>query len=70
MNLIMEPSKVGACLKAQVRATLIAVDGTRFIGTNGIMQAVGAPMLNWMFVWVVYAVCWIVASFFVRRGRR
>jgi len=57
MNLIMEPRKVGACLKAQVRATLIAVDGTRFIGTNGIMREVGACPRATLPSFVGYAPC-------------
>jgi len=44
--------------------------GSGLTFTYGIMQAVGAPQLNWMFVWVVYAVCWLVAALWVRRRRR
>lgn len=32
----LEPRKAGKCLKAQVRATLVALDGRWFVGTNGV----------------------------------
>lgn len=32
----LEPKKAGVCLKAQVRATLVALDGRWFVGTNGV----------------------------------
>jgi hypothetical protein len=35
--------------------------------TYGLMQIVGAPELNWCFVWVVYGVWWLVGSFAARR---
>lgn len=34
--------------------------GSLITFTYGLMQAVGAPPLNWMFVWPVYAVCWLI----------
>lgn len=44
--------------------------GSAITFTYGIMQVVGAPALNWMFVWVVYAACWLLASLWVGRRRR
>lgn len=44
--------------------------GSALTFTYGIMQVVGAPPMNWVFVWVVYAVCWLVAGAYVRLGRR
>lgn len=44
--------------------------GSALTFTYGLMQAVGAPQLNWMFVWVVYAACWLAASLWVSRTRR
>lgn len=38
--------------------------------TYGLMQVVGAPGVNWMFVWVVYASWWIVGGALVRRRYR
>jgi hypothetical protein len=38
--------------------------------TYGLMQFVGAPVLNWTFVWVVYAMWWIIAGVVVRRRYR
>lgn len=35
--------------------------------TYGLMQVVGAPALNWMFVWVVYALWWLLGGAVVRR---
>lgn len=43
--------------------------GSAITFTYGLMQSVGAPSLNWMFVWPVYAACWLVAALLVRRGR-
>lgn len=34
----------------------------------GLFQLVGAPPLNWMFVWAVYAVCWLLGGALVRRA--
>lgn len=36
LAIILEPKKAGVCLKAQVRATLVALDGRWFVGTNGV----------------------------------
>ncbi|WP_368762050.1 hypothetical protein [Klebsiella pneumoniae] len=36
LHIILEPRKSGICLKAQVRATLVALDGRWFVGTNGV----------------------------------
>lgn len=36
LDIILEPLKAGICLKAQVRATLVALDGRWFVGTNGV----------------------------------
>jgi len=38
--------------------------------TYGLMQAVGAPQVSWLFVWVVYAVWWIIGGGIVRRRYR
>lgn len=38
--------------------------------TYGLMQIVGAPELNWTFVWVVYGVWWLIAGAIVRRRYR
>lgn len=35
----------------------------------GLLQLVGAPPLNWMFVWAVYAICWFASSWLVKRRR-
>ena len=35
--------------------------GSALTFTYGIMQVVGAPPLNWMFVWMVYGACWVAA---------
>jgi len=54
--------------KATVEALAFAFAGgsvTTF--TYGLMQVVGAPSVNWMFVWVVYATWWIVGGVIVRR---
>jgi O-antigen/teichoic acid export membrane protein len=41
--------------------------GSLLTFTYGIMQTVGAPPLNWMFVWVIYTGCWAIGSVIVRR---
>ncbi len=54
--------------RSTVEALAVAFAGgsvTTF--TYGLMQAVGAPQLNWMFAWVVYALWWIVGGVIVRR---
>lgn len=33
----------------------------------GFMELAGAPPLSWLFVWPVYAACWLVASLLNRR---
>lgn len=38
--------------------------------TYGLMQFVGAPVLNWTWVWAVYAMWWIAASVVVKRRYR
>jgi hypothetical protein len=38
--------------------------------TYGLMQIVGAPELNWTFVWVVYALWWVIGGVVVRRRYR
>jgi hypothetical protein len=38
--------------------------------TYGLMQFVGAPTLNWTWVWVVYALWWVVGGVIVRRRYR
>ncbi len=35
--------------------------------TYGLMQFVGAPVLNWTWVWLVYALWWIIGGVLVRR---
>ena len=35
--------------------------------TYGLMQFVGAPVLNWTWVWLVYALWWVVGGVLVRR---
>lgn len=32
----------------------------------GLMQIAGAPAVSWLFVWPVYAACWLVAALVVR----
>lgn len=57
--------------KSTVESLAIAFAGgsvTTF--TYGLMQFVGAPQANWTFVWVVYALWWIVGSVIVRRRYR
>lgn len=52
-HIILEPRKAGKCLKAQVRATLVALDGRWFIGTNGVTvpqeacPRAGSPSFTW-----------------------
>jgi hypothetical protein len=38
--------------------------------TYGLMQIVGAPQANWTFVWVVYALWWVIGGVLVRRRYR
>jgi fluoride ion exporter CrcB/FEX len=38
--------------------------------TYGLMQLVGAPQANWTFVWMVYALWWIIGGVLVRRRYR
>ncbi len=33
----------------------------------GLLQGVGLPALSWLWVWPVYAVCWLVGLFVARR---
>lgn len=33
----------------------------------GLLQAVGLPTVSWLWVWPVYAACWLVGSFLARR---
>jgi hypothetical protein len=35
--------------------------------TYGLMQFVGAPVLNWTWVWLVYAIWWVLSGVVVRR---
>lgn len=37
INITHEPGKPGHCLKAQVKATLVAANGARYVGTNRVM---------------------------------
>ena len=54
--------------KSTVEALAVAfAGGSVMTFTYGLMQVVGAPSLNWMFVWVVYAGWWIVGGVIVRR---
>lgn len=41
--------------------------GSLITFTYGLMQVVGAPDLNWMFVAFVYGFSWLIGSFVVRR---
>jgi hypothetical protein len=57
--------------RSTVEALAIAFGGgslTTF--TYGLMQIVGAPVLNWTWVWVVYAIWWVIGGFVVRRRYR
>ncbi|MFW6599384.1 hypothetical protein ACQBAU_11860 [Propionibacteriaceae bacterium Y2011] len=36
----------------------------------GLMQVAGAPVISWLWVWPVYAVCWLVASLVIRLRNR
>jgi len=54
--------------KSTVEALAIGFAGgsvTTF--TYGLMQFVGAPQLNWTWVWAVYALWWIAGGIIVRR---
>src|SRR5665811_526507 len=54
--------------KSMVEALAIGFAGgsvTTF--TYGLMQFVGAPQLNWTWVWVVYALWWSAGAVLVRR---
>jgi hypothetical protein len=57
--------------KSMVEALAVGFAGgsvTTF--TYGLMQFVGAPQLNWTFVWAVYALWWIAGGIIVRRRYR
>ena len=57
--------------KSTVEALAIGFAGgsvTTF--TYGLMQFVGAPQLNWTWVWVVYALWWSAGGVLVRRRYR
>lgn len=54
--------------RTTVEALAIGFGGGSLVTfTYGLMQTVGAPPLNWMFVWAVYASCWILGALIVRR---
>lgn len=54
-----------------VRALAIGFAGGSLITfTYGLFQLVGAPPLNWMFAWPVYALCWILGGVLVGRAGR
>jgi len=38
--------------------------------TYGLMQFVGAPELNWTWVWVVFAIWWVIGGVVVKRRYR
>jgi uncharacterized integral membrane protein len=57
--------------KSTVEALAIGFAGgsvTTF--TYGLMQFAGAPVLNWTFVWAVYALWWVAGGAIVRRRYR
>jgi hypothetical protein len=35
--------------------------------TYGLLQVAGLPELSWLFVWPVYAGCWLVGGFLAHR---
>ena len=41
--------------------------GSLITFTYGFLQIAGLPLLSWLFVWPVYAVCWLVGSFLAHR---
>ncbi len=55
--ILREPRKAAPCLKAQVTATLVALDGSVFVGTNGIGRVVDACPRLGMPSFVGYAPC-------------
>lgn len=62
LNIILEPRKAGVCARLQVRATLVALDGRWFVGTNGVRHpqevcpSEGSPSED------RYAPCWNVCQ--------
>lgn len=44
--------------------------GSALTFSYGLLQTVGAPPINWMMVWVVYAACWLAGSLVTRMRRR
>ncbi|HEX7397479.1 MAG TPA: hypothetical protein VF312_08030 [Propionibacteriaceae bacterium] len=58
------------------RRTMVEALAVGFAGgslttiTYGLMQFVGAPQANWIFVWGVYALWWVGGAVIVRRRYR
>ena len=49
--------------KIQVEALAIAfAAGSVLTFGYGMLQVAGAPKISWLFVWPVYAACWLVGS--------
>lgn len=57
--------------RSAVESLAIAFGGGSFTTfTYGLMQFVGAPELNWTWVWGVYAIWWVIGSVVVKRRYR
>lgn len=57
--------------RSTVESLAIAFGGGSFTTfTYGLMQFVGAPELNWTWVWMVYAMWWVIAGVVVKRRYR
>lgn len=41
--------------------------GSLITFSYGLLQVAGAPTLSWLFVWPVYAACWIIGRFVAGR---
>jgi hypothetical protein len=63
---VMEADELQSRIQLQSMSIGFAGGSTITFG-YGLMQVVGAPPISWLWVWPVYAACWLIGSLIVRR---
>ena len=63
---VVEADELQARIQLQSMSIGLA-GGSAITFAYGLMQVAGAPSISWLWVWPVYAACWLIGSFAVRR---
>ena len=66
LRLLRETDELQRRITLEALAAAFALGSLLTFG-YGLMQLAGAPPLSWMFVWPVYAACWLVTGLIARR---